>query len=105
MEKEIGYFKDLLKRCTEQTRTPDEAIDCMCEELNQSNPLLAKAVKAGAYSVAGQLEGEVESGLQWTAGTAAVPGILAVLRLISRALEATALAAKLTPDERGKGRP
>jgi len=47
-EKEMNYFMDLLRRCTEANKTPDEAIDCMCYELNQLNPYLVKAVRATA---------------------------------------------------------
>ena len=70
--------------------TPPEAIDYACEELAQVNPLLV-AVRAAAYGVAGVLAGDVEPGVEWQAGIVAVPGILAVLRLIDRALEAKEL--------------
>lgn len=99
VDKEIGYFQDLLKRCTRETKTPDEAIDCMCEELNQLNPYLVKAVRATAYAVAGELEDDVETELAWGAGIATVPGVLAVLRLIDRALEAQQLQVKLLKQE------
>ena len=79
------------KRSTQRTETPPEAIDYACEELAQVNPLLVKAVRAAAYGVAGVLAGDVEPGVEWQAGIVAVPGILAFLRLIDRALEAKEL--------------
>jgi len=63
--------------------------------LASNNPLLVKAVRACAYGVAGELEGKVEPGLEWLAGIVAVPGVLAALRLIDRALEAEELEKRL----------
>jgi len=40
VDKEFGYFKDLLKRRTEGTETPDEAIDYACEEFSQQQSSL-----------------------------------------------------------------
>ena len=95
-EKEIDYFKGLLTRCSEVTNTPDHVIDCMCRQLNRCNPYLVKAVKASAYSVAGQSEGDVEAGFEWKAGLACTASLLATLRLIDRALEAQEIEAKLS---------
>ena len=94
-DKEISCFASLLKRCIEETDTPDGAIDCMCQELNNSNPHLVNAVRASAYSVASELEGDVPRGYEWRAGLATVPGVLAILRLIDRALEARVIMMKL----------
>ena len=94
-EKEVDYFQDLLSRCTDETNTPDDAIDCMCRELNELNPHLVKAVRGCVYGIAGVLEDKVEPGREWEAGVASVPGVLAVLRLIDRALEAQKLEAQL----------
>ena len=52
-------------------------------------------MRATAYAVAGQLEGHIEAGLEWEAGIAAVPGVLATLRLIDRALEAQQMEARI----------
>ena len=95
IDKEISCFASLLKRCIEETDTPDGAIDCMCQELNNSNPHLVNAVRASAYSVASELEGDVPRGYEWRAGLATVPGVLAILRLIDRALEARVIMMKL----------
>lgn len=102
--KEIDWFADLLGRCTQETGTPDCAIDCMCDELRRSNPFLVKAVRAAAYAVASQLEGDVDSGLEWKAGVATVPGVLAALRLIDRALEAKDIEARLILQRKGPKR-
>jgi len=95
LEKEMDYFTELLRRCT-VTKTPDEAIDCMCAELNRTNPLLVKAVRGTVYAVAGELEDDIKTELAWGAGIAFVPGILAILRLLDRALEAQKMEALLT---------
>jgi len=100
-DKEIDYFAELLRHCSKQSETPDEAIDCMCNELNRLNPHLVKAVRGAAYSVAAQLEGEIDTGLEWKAGVATVPGVLATLRLIDRALEAKQLEAEIASLEGG----
>ena len=98
IEKELPYFKDLLKRCSEGTENPDDALDRMCAELGlaQDNPWLEKTVRACAWSVGKSLEGEVEpAGVEWTAAMYAVASLLATLRLIDRALEAQELEKKL----------
>lgn len=91
VDKELLYFTGLLRRCTEGAETPDEAIDCACEEFS-SNPNLVKAVRACAYGVPDTLRDDgVDGAVAWDAGILAVPGLLAALRLIDRALEAKEL--------------
>lgn len=95
-DKELDWVVNLMKRCCAKgTEMPDEVIDCACEELNQSNPYLVKAIRGAVYGVAGEIEDEVEEGLEWRAGLAALPGILAILRLIDRALQAQLLEVSL----------
>ena len=100
LEKEMDYFTNLLRRCTEETKMPDEAIDYMCVELNRTNPLLVKAVRGTVYAVAGELEDDIKTELAWGAGIAFVPGILAILRLLDRALEAQKMEALLTNSQK-----
>jgi hypothetical protein len=50
-----------------------------------------KAVGAVAAQVAEELKGKVEPGTEWRVGLTAVPRVLAILRLIDRALEAKEL--------------
>ncbi len=93
VENELPFFLELLKGSMKGTDSPDEAMERIASlyGVKDSNPFLVKAVKATAYGVAGELEGEVEPGLEWRAGMAAVPGVMAALRLIDRALEAREL--------------
>ncbi len=93
VDKELPFFIELLKGCVRQSESPDEVIERIASlyEVKDTNPFLVKVVKAAAYGVAGELEGEVEPGLEWWAGLAAVPGVMAALRLIDRALEAKEL--------------
>jgi len=99
LDKELAYFRDLLKRCTVETKGPDQAIDCACKEFSERNPYLVKAVRACAYGVAKTLEDDgIDGAVAWEAGVLAVPGLLAALRLIDRALEAKELEKRL-----GKG--
>jgi len=100
-EKEIPHFQTLLNRCIAETNNPDNTIDCLCYELNKTNPYLAKAVRATAYAVASQLEGHVEAGLEWEAGITAIPGVLATLRLIDRALQAKEMEAQIVASKEG----
>ena len=93
---ELPYFAELVEGCAREAETADEVIDCACAEFKESNPNLAAAVRGAAYAVAGELEGKVESGVEWQAGLAAVPGLLATLRLIDRELEARELEKKLS---------
>ena len=96
LEKELPYFTERLKTCTAKTETPDQAIDCMCQEFIESNPFLVKATRSCAYGVAGELEGEVEpEGAEWRAAMCAVAGLLAALRLVDRALEAKELETRM----------
>ena len=98
MDKELPYFSGLLKRCSEGTENPHDALDRMCAELAlaQDNPWLEKAVRSCAWGVGKSLEGEVEpAGIEWAAAMYAVAGLLATLRLIDRALEAQELEKKL----------
>jgi len=94
LEKEMDYFTELLKWGTEKTETPDEAIQLMLEELNLLNPYLAKAVSATAYAVAGELD-DVEDSIASRAAITTIPGVLATLRLIDRAIAAQQLEAQL----------
>lgn len=75
VERELPYFNDLLVGAMQGAKSPNEAIERAFSvyEVNVSNPLLVKAVKA-AYGVEGDM--------------AAVAGLLAVLRLLDRELEA-----------------
>jgi len=93
--KEVDHFQNLLERCTKDTSTPDEAISCLCAELFKTNPNLVRAVRGAAYSVFGQLENDCSYELAWAGGLSAVPGVLAALRLIDRALEAQQMEAKI----------
>jgi hypothetical protein len=101
-EKEIDHFKNLLRRCTEVARTSDEAMNCLCESLSLINPYLAKAVKATAYAVAKDLEDHVEPEIAWEAGIITIPGVLAVLRLMDRALEARDIEARFRLETEGR---
>jgi hypothetical protein len=82
VERELPYFNNLLVGATQEAKSPSEVIERAFSvyEVNVTNPLLVKAVKA-AYGVEG--------------GMAAVAGLLAVLRLIDQELEA-----KVTPKSR-----
>jgi len=83
---------DSANECTERMvaehKTPEWAIDCVSRELEQVNPTLVPAVKAVADAVAIQLRGKVESEPLWRAEMMAIVSVLALLRLIDRALEA-----------------
>lgn len=83
---------DSANECTERMvgehKTAEWAIDCVCRELEQVNPTLVPAVKAVADAVAIQLRGKVESEPLWRAEMMAIVSVLALLRLINRALEA-----------------
>lgn len=94
-EKELLHFYEELKKCIEGAESPGEAIDRLLYEVKDSNPLLVKAVKGVLVSVAGELEGKVEAGLEWRAGMTAVFSVLATLRLIERELEARELGLRL----------
>lgn len=87
LQKEMDYFTELLRRSTSETETPDEAIQIMCSELSLLNPYLAKAVSATAYAVAGELD-DTEDSIASRAAISTIPGVLATLRLIDRALQA-----------------
>lgn len=95
LEKEMDYFTELLRRSTEETETPDEAIGLMCSELSQVNPYLAKAASATAYAVAGELD-DVEDSIASRAAIVTIPGVLACLRLVDRAIEAQQLEVTLS---------
>lgn len=96
-EKELGRFVDLIGGAMKTAKTPDEAIDLTCGEIRRNNnPYLIKAIRGAVYGVAGEIEDEVEEEIRWRAGLAAVPGILAILRLIDRALQAKLLEAQLS---------
>lgn len=96
IEKELSYFKEILRLCTEETPELDKVVDCACQEFKDSNPNLAKAVFACAYGVSETLKDEgVNQGITWQAGTLTVPGVLALLRLIDRALESSEMEGKL----------
>jgi hypothetical protein len=101
--KEIPYFQHQLSRCIAETCKPDDTKDCLCCELIRTNPFLAKAVRATAHAVASQLEGHIEAGLEWEAAISAIPGILACLRLLDRALEAQKLEAEITSSKKDRG--
>jgi len=62
-------------------------MDCVCKELQQANPVLVPAVKAVADAVAIQLRGKADSEPLWRAQVMAVVSVLALLRLIDRAVE------------------
>ncbi len=93
VEKELPDFIELLKGCARWSESPDGAIERIASlyKVKDTNPLLVKAVRAAAYGVAGELVGKVEPGLEWAGGMAAIPGVLAALRLIDRELEAREL--------------
>ena len=91
VEREVDHFQDLLERCTKETNTPDDAINCMCSELSKINPNLVRAIRGACYSVFGELEEHCSPEIAWAGGLAAVPGVLIALRLIDRALETVKL--------------
>lgn len=88
-ENELDYFHDRLREGTEQSAASEsEVFDYCCSELYElNNPYLAKAVGAIVSNVAEELKGKVDPGAEWRIGLTAVPGALAILRLIDRALE------------------
>jgi len=100
LQKEMNYFTELLGRSTSETGTPDEAIQIMVSELSLINPCLAKAVTATAYAVAGELD-DVEDSIVSRAAITTIPGVLATLRLIDRALQAKEMEAKINVMENG----
>ena len=101
VEKEIDYFQDLLGRCVKETETPNEAIDCICSELSQSNPNLVRAIRGAAYSVFGELEDDCSLDVAWTGALATVAGVLVALRLVDRALQAKQMEAQIASLKEG----
>lgn len=92
IEKELGYFKELLRHSTDDTPGLDTAVSLACSEFKDANPNLLKAVRACAYGIAETLEEDgVAPQITWKASVLAVPGVLAVLRLIDRAIESQEL--------------
>ena len=89
-DKELPFFFGLLKRCREEAKTPDEAIDILCEVFAGANPSLVRGIRICAYAVAQEL-GRLRVVVQWQAALSAVAMFLTVLRLIDRALEAKEL--------------
>lgn len=104
-EKELLWFVDLMKGVMKTAKNQDEAIDLACGELHRNNnPYLVKAVRGCIYGVVGEIEDEVEPGIEWRAGLAVIPGILAILYLIDRAIQAQQLKAQLLQKSRLKNR-
>ncbi|MFO8101205.1 MAG: hypothetical protein R6U37_03415 [Dehalococcoidia bacterium] len=88
LDKELAYFRSIIERCQQSEYTIDEVVNMACEEFAETNPNLMKAVRACAYGVFGGLEDEYGPGIAFKAGVLTVPGVLTVLRLIDRQLEA-----------------
>ena len=100
-DKELDWFINLTSGAMKSAKDIDEAIDLVCSELHRNNnPNLVKAIRGAVYGVAGEIEDEVEEEIRWRAGLATIPGILAILRLIDRALEAKYLEAGLSQKNR-----
>lgn len=96
IEKELGYFKELLGQCTSETPELDKAVDRACLEFKDTNPNMVKAVRACAYGVSETLKDDgVAPEIAWQAGVLTVPGVLSVLRLVDRAIESKDLERKL----------
>jgi len=88
IEHELDHFQELLREFTEGALNLDQAVDLACSEFKESNPNLARAVRACAYGISETL---VEDGISpetaWQAGVLAIPGALSILRLIDRQIE------------------
>jgi len=88
LEKELVRFRSIITRCQQAEHTLDEVIDMGCEEFAPHNPNLLRAVRGCAFGVFGGLEDDYGPEVAWRAGVLTIPGILAVLRLIDREVEA-----------------
>ena len=96
-QKEFSWFCDLMSGAFKSAESVDEAIDLACSELQRNNNLyLVKAIRGGVYGVMGEIEDEVEEEVKCRAGLATIPGILVILRLVERAIEARQLKAELS---------
>ena len=101
-QKEFNWFIDLVAGAMKTAKSVDEAIDLACGELHRNNnPYLVKAIRGGVYGVMGEIEEEVEEEIKCRAGLATIPGILVILRLIDRAIEAQRLQVQLSNQEQG----
>ena len=97
ISQELGYFKELLRQCTEGAPELDTVINLSCAEFKDTNPNLVKAVKACAFGISATLEEDgVPPETAWQAGVLAAPGVLSVLRLIDRALESESMEKKFS---------
>ena len=92
---ELSHFRGILEECQQDNHTLDEVIDMACEQFAESNPNLRKAVVGCALGVFGGLEEEHGIDIAWKAAVLTVPGVLTVLRLIDRQIEATEMEKKL----------
>lgn len=84
----LGLANDCTGRMFAEKKRREWVMDCVCGELEQANPVLVPAVKAVADAVAIQLRAKVDSEPLWRAQVMAIVSVLALLRLIDRALEA-----------------
>jgi len=96
LKTELAQFRSILERCQEDSLTLDEVVEMACEQFADSNPNLRKAVNGCAAGVLGGLEDEYGIEVGWQAAVLTIPGVLTVLRLIDRQLEANELEKKLS---------
>ena len=93
VEKEIPYFCELVQGCMEKTTNMNEVLDCACKELDERNLWLGKAVRATALGIVMGIKDSAPEaeGIEAIATALTIPGMLGLLRLIDRALEAEKL--------------
>ena len=88
VKKDAPYFRTLMQQCMEQTDIGSEVLECACDELTKHSPGLGVAVEGHAYAMTTALEGDVGSRVAWADALGVALGVLTILRLIDRALEA-----------------
>jgi hypothetical protein len=93
-EKDLPYFRALMRQCMKRTDIGSEVVEYACDELTEHSPGLGVAVEGYAEAMARGLEGDVGSRVAWADALGAAAGVLTILRLIDRALEAKAVGEK-----------
>lgn len=91
--KEIPYFCELVQGCTETFQDPTALMDCVCKDIDETNPWLGKALRASVLGIINGFKDNLPGvkGIEQFTMALTAPGILGLLRLVDRALEATDL--------------
>ena len=93
VEKEIPCFCELVQGCTETFQDLNELMDCVCKDIDETNPWLGKALRASMLGIINGFKDNLPGveGIEQVTMALTAPGILGLLRLVDRALEVTDL--------------